>query len=54
MATTHSPHGVRTKQSVRLRRVMLAIAAYGVSVSLLGIAHLLGLIATGPRSPAPP
>lgn len=48
MATTHPPHGVRTKQTVRLRRFTLAIAAYGISVALLGIAHVLGLIATQP------
>ena len=48
MAATHPLQGVRTKQTVRLRRFLLAIAAYGVSIVLLGIAHALGLIATGP------
>jgi diguanylate cyclase (GGDEF)-like protein len=48
VAATHPLHGVRTKQTVRLRRFVLAIAAYSVSVILLGIAHGLGLIATAP------
>ena len=48
MAATHPLQGVRTKQTVRLRRFLLAIAAYGVSIVLLGIAHTLGLIAAGP------
>ena len=48
MSTTHLLHGVRTKQMVRLRRFVLAIAAYSISIVLLGIAHALGLIATAP------
>ncbi|MFZ3322415.1 MAG: EAL domain-containing protein [Usitatibacter sp.] len=48
MSTTHPLHGVRTKQMVRLRRFVLAIAAYSISIVLLGIAHALGLIATAP------
>jgi diguanylate cyclase (GGDEF)-like protein len=48
MSATHPPYGVRVEQVVRLRRFVLGSAAYGVSVALLGVAHVLGLIATGP------
>jgi diguanylate cyclase (GGDEF)-like protein len=48
MASTAVIHSVRTKQTVRLRRFVLAIAAYSVSIILLCIAHSLGLIATAP------
>ena len=37
-----------SKQSVRLQRFVLAVAAYGISVILLGIAHWMGLIALVP------
>jgi len=36
------------KQAVRLRRLLLATAAYGVCVPLLALAHLLHLIAFAP------
>jgi len=35
-------------QSVRMRRFMLACAAYACCVPLLAVAHLLGLVALGP------
>ncbi len=36
--------GANTKQAVRFRRFLLAAAAYGACVPLLGIAHLLGMV----------
>ncbi len=38
-------HSTDPKQAVRLKRFRLGILAYGVCIPLLGIAHLLGLIA---------
>ena len=35
-------------QSVRVRRYLLGVAAYGVSAPLVVIAHLLGIVALGP------
>jgi diguanylate cyclase (GGDEF)-like protein len=37
-----------TKQAVRLRRFYLAVAAYAICLPLIGIAHILGLIALVP------
>ena len=36
------------KQAVRIRRFALGLSAYGISILLLGIAHVLDLIALGP------
>ncbi|HUL94697.1 MAG TPA: EAL domain-containing protein [Usitatibacter sp.] len=48
MNGARSLQAANSKQAVRLRRFMLAIGAYGISVVLLGVAHLLDLIAFPP------
>jgi diguanylate cyclase (GGDEF)-like protein len=42
------PQAFNGKQGVRLKRYLMALAAYGVCVGLLGIAHWLQLIAARP------
>ncbi|HST00726.1 MAG TPA: hypothetical protein VLJ84_03620, partial [Usitatibacter sp.] len=39
-----------SRQAVRMRRFVLAIAAYGICVALLVLAHMLGLIAAAPTA----
>ena len=45
---TRLGHTSPTKQAVRIRRFALGLSAYGISILLLGIAHVLDLIALGP------